>query len=266
MKIFLTIICVICVGVSRGQGIVCIDPIFITPEEQSRAFDPSDKFTVAIDGLPAQTISVNDCGFFTDLDIIIDHTVVIKRNGNPEASFKFNFKSKGSNHLRLWFRTQYQTWQLWKSGRKHQCAYLKIPVIQYRLVAKDNYERLASRTTQKPPEGFEWIKDSQSGKHLLVEKESFDIHAVFDVSAVKDSFGNDMLVAKLFPEDAQKFAELTRDNVGRQLAIFVLGKYCFAPGINAEIIGGRIQASLYPDNLANAVSQIKAKSKKYQKD
>ena len=109
---------------ASAGGMVCVDPISITPEEQSQAFNPSDTFAVAIDKLPPQTITTNACGGFTNLDVNADHLVVIKRNGKPEASFKFNFKAKGSDHLRLWFRTQYQTWQLRNSGRKHKCAYL----------------------------------------------------------------------------------------------------------------------------------------------
>ncbi len=106
-------------------GTVCVDPITITPEEQSQAFNPSDAFTVAIDKLPPQTITTNACGVFTDLDVNADHLVVIKRNGKPEASFRFNFKTKGGDHLRLWFSTRYQTWQLWLPGRKHACVYLR---------------------------------------------------------------------------------------------------------------------------------------------
>jgi hypothetical protein len=108
-----------------GGGTVCVDPVTITPEEQSRAFNPTDTFVVAIDSLPTQMINTNTWGVFTNLDVTIEHIVVIKRNGKPEASFRFNFKTEGSDHLRLWFRTQYQTWQLWKPGRKHECAYLK---------------------------------------------------------------------------------------------------------------------------------------------
>jgi len=114
-----------CASVAVAGGIVCVDPITITPEEQSQAFNPNGTFTVTIDDLPPQTISTNACGVFTNLDVNADHLVVIKRNEKPEASFRFNFKTKGSNHLRLWFRTQYQTWQLWKPGRRHKCAYLE---------------------------------------------------------------------------------------------------------------------------------------------
>ena len=109
---------------ASAGGMICVDPISITPEEQSQAFNPSDTFTVTIDKLPPQTITTNACGVFTNLDVNADHLVVIKRNGKPEASFTFDFKTKGRDRLRLWFRTQYQTWQLRKPGRKHTCAYL----------------------------------------------------------------------------------------------------------------------------------------------
>jgi len=126
MKLYVTVFLSAALATTAlAGGTVCVDPITITPEEQSQAFNPSDTFIVAIDELPPQTITTNACGVFTNLDVNAGHLVVIKRNGKPEASFKFHFKTKGSEHLRLWFRTQYQTWQLWTPGRKHRCAYLK---------------------------------------------------------------------------------------------------------------------------------------------
>lgn len=110
---------------ASAGGIVCIDHITIQPNEQSQGFNPTDNFSVSIDKLPSQIITTNSCGVFANLDVKSDHLVVIKRNGNPEASFKFNLQTKGSDHLRLWFNTQYQTWELWLPGRKHECAYLK---------------------------------------------------------------------------------------------------------------------------------------------
>jgi hypothetical protein len=112
-------------GIVCADGVVCVDSITIAASEQSEAFSPSDTFTVAIDDSTAQTITTNSAGGFTHLDVTADHLVVIKRNGKPEASFRFDFESKGSDHLRLWFETQYQTWQLSKPGRTHECAHLK---------------------------------------------------------------------------------------------------------------------------------------------
>jgi hypothetical protein len=108
-KILTTTVCLISSWTIFCQGVVYIDPITVTPEEQSRAFNPKDVFTVSINKLPPQTISINSGGKFSGLDTEKTHTVVIKRNGKAEAAFKFNFKSRGSEQLRLWFRTQYQT-------------------------------------------------------------------------------------------------------------------------------------------------------------
>ncbi len=109
--------------IASSAGIVCIDPITITVEEKGTGSHPHSVFTVAIDDLPAQTITTNSCGIFTNLDVTASHIVKIERDGKPETSFWFNFKKKGSDHLRLWYRTQYGTWQLWKPGRKHKCAH-----------------------------------------------------------------------------------------------------------------------------------------------
>jgi hypothetical protein len=121
-KILTTVICLISSWTIFCQGVVYVDPITITPEEQSRAFNSKDVFSVSIDKLPPQTISINSGGKFPGLDTGKPHTVVIKRNGKPEASFKFDFKSRGSDQLRLWFRTQYQTWQLCKADRERLSA------------------------------------------------------------------------------------------------------------------------------------------------
>ncbi len=118
-KILATIICLLGSWTIFSQGVVYIDPITITPEEQSRAFNPKDVFTVSIDKLPPQTISTSSGGKFSGLDTGKHHIVELKRNGKAEAAFKFNFKSQGSEHLRLWFRTQYQTWQLDKAEREY---------------------------------------------------------------------------------------------------------------------------------------------------
>ena len=111
--------------IALGQGIVCVDPVTVTIEEKGTDANPYSAFSVSIDSLPAQTITTNLCGVFTNLDLKTDHMVKILRDGKPEASFKFNFQKEGSDHLRLWYRTQYGTWQLWKPGRRHECAYLK---------------------------------------------------------------------------------------------------------------------------------------------
>jgi hypothetical protein len=126
MKQWITLLFgMLCATLAFAQGIVCIDPITITVEEKGTESHPESTFTVTIDDRPAQTITTNSCGVLTNLDLTTDHMVKIDRDGKREVSFIFDFKTKGSSHLRLWYRTQYGTWQLWKPGRKHECAYLK---------------------------------------------------------------------------------------------------------------------------------------------
>jgi len=127
MKEWIILFCgILWSSIAAAQGIVCIDPITITEDDKSTKSYPESTFTVSIDDLPAQTITTNSCGVFSNLSLTVSHMVRIHGDEKPEASFTFTFKTKGSNHLRLWYRTQYGTWQLWKLGRKHECAYLKI--------------------------------------------------------------------------------------------------------------------------------------------
>ncbi|MEG2074961.1 MAG: hypothetical protein RRY34_00545 [Victivallaceae bacterium] len=51
------------------------------------------------------------------------------------------------------------------------------------------------------------------------------------------------LAIDLTPEDTIKFAQLTKKNLSRQLAISIDGTFCCAPTIRDEIKGGRISIS-----------------------
>jgi hypothetical protein len=164
-KILTTTVCLISSWTIFCQGVVYIDPITVTPEEQSRAFNPKDVFTVSIDKLPPQTISINSGGKFSGLDTEKTHTVVIKRNGKAEAAFKFNFKSRGSEQLRLWFRTQYQTWQLSKARSKQPS------VVQQELknMLWTNHFNMTSITSlqSRYPEGKELLfRQAGSGREV----------------------------------------------------------------------------------------------------
>lgn len=61
---------------------------------------------------------------------------------------------------------------------------------------------------------------------------------VAEASAVTDPQGRSIVRFRLTPEGASRLAAVTRDNIGRRLAILVDGKVISAPVIRAEIKGG----------------------------
>ncbi|MDD4818556.1 MAG: protein translocase subunit SecD [Victivallaceae bacterium] len=59
----------------------------------------------------------------------------------------------------------------------------------------------------------------------------------------RDQFGRISIALEFNSEGAAKFAAVTRENVGRQLAIVLDGRLCCAPVIKGEIAGGRAEIS-----------------------
>ncbi len=128
-KVFFTALTlfVLVTATAFADGIVCIDSIPTSGpwEGNDTGATPASVFTIRIDDLPPQTISIDSCGAFTNLNVNAKHIVKITMDGKPYASFWFSFKDKGSDHLHLWYNTFYGTWQLWKPGPRHKCEYLK---------------------------------------------------------------------------------------------------------------------------------------------
>jgi hypothetical protein len=129
MKIFFAslMLLVLVTATASADGIVCVDSISTNGSWKGNdtGATPASVFTVQIDDLLSQTISANSCGVFTNLNVNENHIMKIMMNGKPYASFRFSFKDKGSDHLRLWYNEFYGTWQLWQPGRNHKCEYLK---------------------------------------------------------------------------------------------------------------------------------------------
>ncbi|MDR2879220.1 MAG: protein translocase subunit SecD [Fusobacteriales bacterium] len=90
--------------------------------------------------------------------------------------------------------------------------------------------------------------------------------AVLDGSAIKnayvqqDQFGKPMIGFELNDEGAVKFAEITRTNMGKQLAIMLDGKEQSAPVIQSEIPGGKgsISGSFTYESAQNLANLLKA--------
>lgn len=75
-------------------------------------------------------------------------------------------------------------------------------------------------------------KDGTLGETLLTGS------ALKKAAVSYDNLGRPQIAFEMTPEGAVKFAEITRNNIGKQLAITLDGKIQTAPSINTEISGG----------------------------
>lgn len=98
---------------------------------------------------------------------------------------------------------------------------------------------------KKAPEGYVWMKYREEEREkrppMLVRKEAALKGAdIKSASAVVDGFtGQPTIQIEFNPEGTKIFGEITRDNVGKQLAIVLNGEILSAPVIQTEISGGR---------------------------
>jgi preprotein translocase subunit SecD len=120
------------------------------------------------------------------------------------------------------------------------------------------------------------IKDAQEAIDLIgtTAKLEFKIKTgdnsygptILDGSVIKnayvqqDQFGKPMIGFELNDEGAVKFAEITRNNIGKQLAIMLDGKEQSAPVIQSEIPGGKgsISGSFTYEGAQNLANLLKA--------
>lgn len=120
------------------------------------------------------------------------------------------------------------------------------------------------------------VKDAQEAIDLIgtTAKLEFKIKngensygpTVLDGSAIKnayvqqDQLGKPMIGFELNDEGAVKFAEITRNNMGKQLAIMLDGKEQSAPVIQSEIPGGKgsISGSFTYESAQNLANLLKA--------
>ena len=112
------------------------------------------------------------------------------------------------------------------------------PVFQLRLVV-DN------PTTNSEP--MELIHQNSQGTHtniLNIDKTVLlDQTALKSATPTKDGLGQPVISLVFTDAGAKQFAEVTRQNVHRQLAIIIDGRLCEAPNIVMEITDGQAQIS-----------------------
>jgi len=109
--------------------------------------------------------------------------------------------------------------------------------LEFKLV-DDNQEKLVAAIQGNVPEGYELAKYESSS--LLVEKTALITGA--DLSGSQpayDMYGRPSIGLQFNTEGAKKFAKVTQEHVGRQLAIILDGKIMSAPSIRTAILDGQ---------------------------
>ncbi len=98
---------------------------------------------------------------------------------------------------------------------------------------------------------LEWTIPSADGTIWLVAYENEPILdekvAVTEANSMPSYEGNIQVAFKFY--DAQKWEEITRDNIGKRLAIFVNGQLMNAPQVNSEITSGNCSVSIPADMI-----------------
>ena len=80
--------------------------------------------------------------------------------------------------------------------------------------------------------------DSESGKYILEDEVLLTGSSLKKAAVSSDELGRPQIQFEMVHEGAVKFAEITRNNRGKQLAITLDGEVQTAPTINGEIPGG----------------------------
>lgn len=137
------------------------------------------------------------------------------------------------------------------------------PVVGIHLV----HQQVASGAGQREtaPEGYRFLPAAIEGdgdylvesEPLLTDKNFAEVTAGFDQHT-----GQPVVNFRLTDEATSRFAEITRDNIGRAMAIVVDGKVVTAPVIQTEISGGAgvITGNFTVQEVADLVARITGKT------
>jgi len=122
-------------------------------------------------------------------------------------------------------------------------------MLEFKLVS-DDAKVIADAIAGNVPEGYE-LKELEKEKILVSTKAELtgEYLETADVRFDQGNFGQPIVGMKLKGDGVKKFAALTKDNVGRQLAIVLDGRVYSAPRINEPIPSGEavISGHFSPD-------------------
>ena len=125
---------------------------------------------------------------------------------------------------------------------------LKPAFLEFRLVKEDSSQIINSG--QPVPPGYERLRPVSLGDSateakadVIVKKKAENNLSgamVKNAMVSRGNMGEPEIVFELNPDAARRFADTTRDNVGRQLAIILDGELYSAPSINGPIEAGNV--------------------------
>ncbi len=122
----------------------------------------------------------------------------------------------------------------------------KVAQLEFRLV-DDDPSRLKSALEGNVPQGFvlKYVKEKEREPVLLEDQVALSGERISDARVDFDTqgFGQPYISLTLDNQGAAEFANLTRSNVGRRLAILLDGEVLSAPNIKEAILGGSAQIS-----------------------
>ena len=122
----------------------------------------------------------------------------------------------------------------------------KVAQLEFRLV-DDDPSRLKASLGGNVPQGFilKYVKEKEREPVLLEDQVALSGERVSDAKVDFDTqgFGQPYISLALDNEGAAEFANVTRTNVGRRLAILLDGEVLSAPNIKEAILGGSAQIS-----------------------
>ena len=122
----------------------------------------------------------------------------------------------------------------------------KVAQLEFRLV-DDDPSRLKAALEGNVPQGFilKYVKEKEREPVLLEDQVALSGERVSDAKVDFDTqgFGQPYISLALDNEGAAEFANVTRTNVGRRLAILLDGEVLSAPNIKEAILGGSAQIS-----------------------
>lgn len=120
----------------------------------------------------------------------------------------------------------------------------RVAMLEFRLVDEDP-GRLKTALEGTAPKGFilKYVKDKEREPLLLEDKVALSGERISDARVDFDTtgFGQPYISLSLNAEGSREFAALTKDNVGRRLAILLDGEVLSAPNIREAILGGTAQ-------------------------
>ncbi|MCM8792062.1 MAG: protein translocase subunit SecD [Candidatus Omnitrophica bacterium] len=116
----------------------------------------------------------------------------------------------------------------------------KTALLEFKLVCDDG-DKFKEAIKGNIPEGLELKTLEETGEKVLLYKEAVLTGEVIKNALVKfdqSSFGEPVVAIEFNSEGAKKFAQITKDNVGKRLAIVLDGKLQSAPLIKEPIPSG----------------------------